>query len=141
MPHLERPNLQTPNIHIPPQFIPHTPAQMRKYQPPFILIGAVIIGLTLVALLWLAVDNFVPGKPISTWLALNGTASGANAAWTPKAPRPDLVAGQNVDNLLRVGDDLARKSQFEPAMAQYQSAAKYAPNNADVYTHWANRWH
>lgn len=137
MPHVQRPNLQAPNLHVPPQFIPHAPAPIRKYQPPFILLGAVIIGLVLVALMWLAVDNFVPGKPISSFF---GRVMGTTAQ-SSKTPLPrqtgTVQGGQNVDNLLRVGDELASKSQFEPALTQYQAAAKQAPNEADVYTHWA----
>lgn len=136
MPQLQRPNIHAPNLHVPPQLIPHTPSQLKKYQPPFILIGAVVIGLALVALLWLAVDNFVPGKPITTFVARSFGGSPAR----PTAVRnttPVVQGGQNVDNLLRVGDELSDKSQFEPAIAQYQAAAKYAPNKADVYTHWA----
>lgn len=128
-------HLHAPDIHIPPQFIPHTPAPIRKYQPPFILIGAVVIGLALVALMWLAVDNFVPGKPIST---LVSRTLGNNPAPPKNATRaPTLVAGQNINKFIQVGDDLTTKSQFEPAIEQYQAAAKYAPNEADVYTHWA----
>lgn len=136
MPHVQRPNIHAPNLHVPPQLIPHTPTPLRKYQPPFILLGAVIIGLALVALMWLAVDNFVPGKPISSFFARFGVT--ASNVKTP-SPRPTALApdGQNVDNLLRVGDELAAKSQFEPALTQYQAAAKQAPNEADVYTHWA----
>jgi tetratricopeptide (TPR) repeat protein len=137
MPNVQRPNAHAPHVHVPPQFIPHAPAPIRKYQPPFILIGAVVVGLALVALMWLAVDNFVPGKPISNFFgrALGGTALQQK---TPSArPSPTIQGGQNVDNLLRVGDELASKSQFEPAIAQYQAAAKQAPNEADVYTHWA----
>ncbi len=136
MPHVQMPHLHAPNLHVPPQLVPHTPAQLKKYQPPFILIGAVLIGLALVALLWLAVDNFIPGKPISNFF---GRALGAQTNARPTAVRqtPVVQGGQNVDNLLRVGDELAAQSQFEPALAQYQAAAKYAPNEADVYTHWA----
>ncbi len=137
LPHVQRPNLHAPNLHVPPQLVPHTPAPLRKYQPPFILLGAVVIGLALVALMWLAVDNFVPGKPIGT---LFGSILG-NPQATPKTASvrqtPTVQGGQNVDNLLRVGDELARQSQFEPAIAQYQAAAKQAPNEANVYTHWA----
>ncbi len=129
MPHIERPNLQAPNIHIPPQFLPHAPGEARKSQPPYILIVAVVVGLALVALLWLAVDNFVPGKPISTFLGFNRNAT----VRTTKTPRPETVAvGQNVDKLLSAGDDLANKSLYEPAIAQYQAAAKQSPNDADV---------
>lgn len=133
MPHLERPNLHAPNLHLPPQFVPHTPAQHGK-QPPYILIGAVAVGLLLVALLLLAVDNLVPGKMVSHFFGLSGQASAR-----PTTPRQTAVpaAAQNVDNFLKVGDELVAKSQFEPAISAYQDAAKFAPNKADVYWHWA----
>jgi TolB protein len=137
MPHVQRPNLHAPNLHVPPQLIPHAPAPIRKYQPPFILLGAVVIGLLLVALMWLAVDNFVPGRPISSFFGrVLGTTALSQKTPSPRQT-PTAQGGQNVDNLLRVGDELAAKSQFEPAIAQYQAAAKQAPNEADVYTHWA----
>lgn len=135
MPHLQRPNIHAPNLQVPPQLIPHAPAQIRKYQPPFILLGAVLIGLALVALLWLAVDNFVPGKPISTLVAR--TLGQTNARPTVAHPTPQIQPGQNVDNVLQVADGLADKSHFEPAITAYQAAAKQSPNDADVYTHWA----
>jgi tetratricopeptide (TPR) repeat protein len=140
MPHVEVPHIQRPNLdlshQLPPQLVTHTPAQLRRYQPPFILIGAIVIGLTLLALLGLAADNFVPGKPISNFFgrALGG---GATAFKTPPTRPPAPALAGNVSSLLQVGDELASKSQFEPALAQYQAAAKYAPNDANVYTHWA----
>lgn len=138
MPHVQmpHPNLHAPNLHIPPQLVPHTPAPLRKYQPPFLLLGAVVIGLALVAILWLAVDNLLPNRPVSSFFAsaFGGQASGRP---TPVRQSPGISGGQNVDSLVRVGDELAAKSQFEPAIAQYQAAARYAPNQADVYWHWA----
>lgn len=123
LPHVSMPHVQAPNLHLPPQFVAHTPAPIRKYQSSVILIGAVVVGLALVAILWLGAGSLF-GKPSTT-----APKTSIRQTGTP--------GGQNVDNLLRVGDDLARKSQFEPALAQYQAAAKYAPNDASVYTRWA----
>lgn len=137
MPQLQRPNLHTPNLHVPPQFMPHAPASIKKYQPPFILIGAVVIGLAMVALLWLAVDNFLPNKPVSTFFA---RALGAQPNVRPTraaAQIPEPNSPQNVDNLVQMGSELSAKSQFEPAIAQYQAAAKESPNDARVYMQWA----
>lgn len=137
MPHIQRPNLNASNLHMPPQLVPHAPASIRKYQPPFILIGAVVIGLALVAVLWLAVDNFVPNRPISSFFARAfGVQANVRPTRTP-AQTPNLSSPQNVDNLLQMGSELSAKSQFEPAIAQYAAAAKQAPNDARVYTHWA----
>lgn len=135
VPHVQRPNLHAPHLHVPPQFVPHAPGAIRKYQPPFILAGAVLIGFALVALLWLAVDNFVPGKPISSIFA-RGLGQ-PNARPSVNRQSPPVAGGQNVENLLRVGDEYATKSQYEIAVTQYQAAAKQSPNKADVYWHWA----
>lgn len=125
LPHVAVPQIQRPNLHVPPQFLPHAQAPDRKAQPPFILVGAALVGLVLVALLLVAATNFIPGF-------LGGPNTARSATRTPV-----VAPGRNVDNLLRVGDELSSKSQFEPAMAQYQAAAQYAPNESDVYTHWA----
>lgn len=132
-PTVHMPDVRVPQMHIPPQVIVHAPKPIRRAPPNLILLGALILGLLLVALLWLAVDNLVPGKPISSFFG------GPNAARTAVArATPSLVLGaNNVDNLLRVGDELTAKSEFEPALEQYAAAAKYSPNDADVYTHWA----
>lgn len=136
MPHVQRPHLHAPNIHVPPQLVAHAPAPLRKYQSPIILLGAIVIGLVLLLFMWFAVDTFVPGKPIGTFFGR--ALGGSTTAQRNPTRQPTVAPGAgNVENLLRVGDELASKSQFEPAIAQYQAAAKYAPNEADVYTHWA----
>ncbi len=129
-------HVHLPAVHVPPLQLPHTPAPIRRYPPNAILIGAVLIGLVLVAVMWLAVDNVVPGKPISSFLAK--TFGGASAVTSPAARPTALPAGaNNLANLLRVGDELVSKSQFEPGIAQYQTASKVAPSEANVYAHWA----
>lgn len=132
MPHVQRPTLNTSNIPVPPQLVPHAPVPLRKYQSPLILMGTVLVGLTLVALLLIGAYSFVTGKSLNSLLGSSTTAQ------RNPTRQPTVSAGAgNVENLLRVGDELASKSQFEPAIAQYQAAAKFAPNEADVYTHWA----
>lgn len=134
LPRVQMPQIQRP--HIPPQFLPHAPTPVRKYQPPFILIGAVVVGLVLVALLWLFVDNLVPNRPISTFFAR--TFVGQSPARPTTTRQTAAVApNQNVENLLSKGDEYTSQSKFETAMEQYQAAAKQSPNKADVYWHWA----
>jgi tetratricopeptide (TPR) repeat protein len=142
MTHAHRPDVHLPPMHVPPVHVPdvhvpdvHAPAPIRRYPPNIILFGAIAVGLLLVAVMWLAVDNFVPGKPISSFL---GKTFGAAASATPAARETPLIgASGNVDNFLRVGDEFVAQSQFAPALTQYQTAARSAPNDAAVYVHWA----
>jgi tetratricopeptide (TPR) repeat protein len=132
-------HVHMPPVHVPPMHVPqvHTPAQIRRYSPNTILIGAVAGGLLLVALMWLAVDFFVPGKPISSFFGKTFGIGAASVVNTPTARTTPLVAGANVDDLLSVADELISKSQFDSGLTQYQAASKLAPNNADVYTRWS----
>lgn len=136
LPHVQAPHVRAPNLHLPPQVISHGTGGARGVQPGVLLIGAVAIGLVLVALVFMAADNLLPSKPISTFFrtTFGGATANRPAARATAVPAP---VGQNVDNLLRVGDELVARSQFDPAIAQFQAAAKYDPSEADVYTHWA----
>ncbi len=135
MPHVQRPNLHAPNIQVPPQIVAHTPAPLKKYQPPFVLLGAAVVGIVLCALVFFVADNIIPNKPVSAFLAT--TLGQNNVRSTPIRSAPQIVPGQNVDSVLQVADDLATKSQYEPALKAYQDAAKLAPNKSEVYWHWA----
>lgn len=131
MPHVQMPHIQRPNLHVPPQLMPHAPGALRKNQSPIILIGAVVVGLALVGLLVIAGYNFVTGRPITT--VFGNSVSPRPTARATGGP----ATGANVDEQLRVGDELASRSQYEPALSAYQAAAKLAPNKAEVYWHWA----
>ena len=138
MTHVHVPSVHVPAMHVPPMHMQvHTPAQIRRYSPNTILIGAVVGGLLLVALMWLAVDNFVPGKPITSFFGSTLGIRGATIVTSPNARATPLTAGANVDELLNLADDLISKSQFDTALTQYQSASKLAPSNPDVYTRWS----
>lgn len=126
VPHVERPNLHAPAIHLPPQVVSHTPAPIRRMHPLLLILGAIVIGLVLVGVMWLG------GNLLTQSL---GGASPTRPVARSTAVQP--AGAQNVDNLLRVGDELVAKSQFDPALQQFQAAARYDPNEADVYTHWA----
>ncbi|MGB8648850.1 MAG: tetratricopeptide repeat protein, partial [Anaerolineae bacterium] len=137
MPEVHAPHVHIPEVHVPEVHVPevHAPAPIRRFSPYFILLGAVVVGLVIVALMWLAIDNFVPGKPISSFL---GKTLNSSAVSTPTAKATGTpLAGANVDTILKVSDDLVSKSQFASALSAYQDAARQAPNNADVYVHWA----
>jgi tetratricopeptide (TPR) repeat protein len=137
MPSVHVPPMHVPSVHAPPVHVQvHTPAPIRRYSPYAILFGAIAGGLVLVALMWLAVDNLVPGKPISSFFG-SSLGIGPSAAATNLSGRSTPIAGANVDDLLSVADDLISKSQVDSALAQYQTASKLAPNNADVYVRWA----
>ncbi len=134
MSHVHMPDVHMPDVH--EVHVPevHAPTPLRRFPPMVILFGAIAVGLVLVALMWVAVDNLVPGKPISSFLGRNF----ASATATPAVHATALPPGaNNVDNLIRIGDELTSKSQFAPALTQYQNASKLAPNNVDIYTHWA----
>ncbi len=131
---------ELPHVHMsgakaPAVPLPHVraPAPLRRYPPALILAGTVLVGVLLVALLALAVDNLAPGSPISSFLGrsvISGTP-------TPLARDTMTADAVNVDNLVRVGDELVAKSQFSQAFAQFQNAARSAPNSADVQAHYA----
>ncbi|MGE5139883.1 MAG: tetratricopeptide repeat protein [Rudaea sp.] len=137
----EMARVHTPQVHVPDVHVPvhvptvHAPAPIRRFSPNLILLGAALIGLVLVAVMWLAVDNLVPGKPISSFL---GRGFANPSAGTPTA-RPTGTAqnAANVETMLHVADELTAKSQLGPALAGYQDVARLSPNNADIYTHWA----
>jgi hypothetical protein len=134
VPHVHVPSVQIPPMHVRPV---HAPMSIRRYSPNTILFGAAVIGLLLVALLWLAVDNLVPGKPISTFFGKSLGIGAASVVTTPTARATSLIANANVDNLLRVGDELVAKNQFDAGMTQYQSASKLEPTDADIYIRWS----
>lgn len=132
-------HVHVPAVHVPPVHMPqvHTPAPIRRYSPYTILAGAIVGGLLLVAVMWLAVDNFVPGKPITSFFGKTLGIGAASVVATPTGRGSPLTSNANVDDLLNVADDLVSKSQFDPALTQFQGASKLAPNNADVYTRWS----
>lgn len=132
-------HVHVPSVHVPPVHMPqvHTPSPIRRYSPYTILAGAIVGGLLIVAVMWLAVDNLVPGKPITSFFGKSLGIGAASISSTPSSRGTPLAAGANVDDLLSVADDLVSKSQFDPGLNQYQTASKLAPNDADVYVRWS----
>lgn len=137
VPSVHMPPVHAPTVHVPPMQV-HAPAPFKRYSPNVILVGAVAGGLLLVALMWLTVDNIVPGKPISSFFGNTFGIGAASLSRTPSSHATPLAAGANVDELLNVADDLVSKSQFDSGLTQFQAASRLAPNNAEVYVRWAH---
>jgi superkiller protein 3 len=102
-----------------------------------LIVGAGLVALIAVFLLWFAVDNFVPGKPISSFL---GGLVGGGKPRTTLTPTP--VAGQNnasrdVSALIAMGDQLLVSSRVDAAIMQYQNAAQLAPTDPLPLTRWS----
>jgi len=112
--------------------LPPPPTPHPHISGPILIAGAAFLALTGVLLLWLLLDNFVPGKPISSFfnrLAGNGAAA---------ARTPTLAAGSpNVASLLAQGDQFLAQSQIDVAIMQYQNAAQLAPTNVMPLVRWS----
>ncbi|MGE5139449.1 MAG: tetratricopeptide repeat protein, partial [Rudaea sp.] len=130
-----------PDVHMPGQasqvHLPalRAPGGVRRYPPAIILAGGAFVGLVLVFLFWFAVDNVLPGKPISSFLGRSSVGSEV----TPPALRvtPTIVANANIADAQAAADDLAAKSQLGAALGIYQNAARLAPGNTDILVHYA----
>ncbi len=110
---------------------PRAPA--RVLAPPklpvsgiLLVIGAAVLALIGVLVFWILVENFVPGKPISTFLG-NLTGSKPIVA-TPTSPAS--LVPKELPALVNMGDQLLLQSHIDAAITQYQSAAQLAPNHA-----------
>lgn len=100
---------------------------------PFLIGCAALVALAVLVLFWVAVDNLVPGRPISNlW---SGRRSGA-ATPTRPAGQPVAASG-NFVQLMAAGDQFTAKSLFDPAIAQYQSASQLAPANSLPLVRWS----
>ncbi len=105
-----------------------------------ILIGcAGVVLLVIVAVFWVAVDNLIPGRPItSTWASLTGgKPSQTVVPGRPTGPTSSSIANANITPLITAGDNFVLQSQFDPAIAQYQAASQMAQSNPIPLTHWS----
>jgi tetratricopeptide (TPR) repeat protein len=133
------PSTATPSL---PEYLPIAPRPRPVLPPPstprlhisgpIVIAGAAFLALIGVLVLWLLLDNFVPGKPISSFFGgLMG--NGAVAARTPTA-----VAGTpNLAALLAQGDQLLAQSQIDVAITQYQNAAQLTPTSVAPLVRWS----
>lgn len=115
------------------------PRVRRAPIPVFAIIGcATIAVMILVLAVWIAVDNLVPGKPISS--LISGSTRGGTPTVAPRGTPPTaskVAPDGNVVALLAAGDQLVLQSQMEAALAQYQSAASIAPTSPAPLTRWS----
>ncbi|MBI4785589.1 MAG: tetratricopeptide repeat protein [Chloroflexi bacterium] len=113
----------------------------RSFQLPVrgpILIGcAALLAIFLVLVFWVAVENLVPGKPISTAFGtLTGGKSTATATPTRAVGQP-VAATSGASPLIAEGDRFVLESQFDTAIAQYQAAAQMSSSSAVPLTRWS----
>jgi len=95
-----------------------------------------VFALVAVLCMWLAIDNFVPGKPISSFFA-GLTGSKSTASLTPTPVGGSAAASKDPSALIAMGDQLLLQSNIDSAITQYQSAAQLAPSNPIPLTHWS----
>ena len=126
---------------------PTSPPHLRRASPipalpklsvsgPTIIIAAVVFAIIAVLGMWLVIDNFVPGKPISSFFAgLTGNKS--TAGLTPTPAGGSSTATKDITALIAMGDQLLLQSNTDSAITQYQSAAQAAPSSPIPLTHWS----
>ena len=119
-----------------PRFVPPlAPAPRSPVSGPLLIAGAAFLALIGVLILWVLLDNFVPGKPISSFfggLIGNTPATAKTPAIVTSATSP-----KELPALLAQGDQLLAQSQIDVAITQYQSAAQLAPTNATPLIRWS----
>jgi tetratricopeptide (TPR) repeat protein len=94
--------------------------------------GAALAALLAVIVLWIVVENVVPGKPISTFFA----------GMTGKSPAVSIVslqtaAPKEVSAFLAQGDLFLSQSQIDVAVTQYQNAAQLVPTAPAPLVRWS----
>lgn len=120
-----------------PQDLPSRRRRTRRQSTgrPFFVGFGVIAVLVLLLVLWLGIDNLVPGKPISAFL---GRALGSRPP-TPQAS--PAAASANIPSaiapMIALGDQLVLQSQLDNAIKQYQSASKTDSTSAVPLTRWS----
>ena len=99
-----------------------------------IIVSAAMLAILAVICMWVAIDNFVPGKPISSFFA--GVTGGKSTAETTPVGG-QAVASKDVAPLITMGDRLLVQSNVDSAITQYKSAAQLAPSSPIPLTHWS----
>ncbi len=103
---------------------------------PAIVLGAAVVAILAVVVMWLAADTFLPGKPISSFFA--GLGAKPKATVTPTAVSAEAGLPPEVNALVAMGDKLMVQSNVDSAMTQYQSAAELAPSSTVPLVHWSH---
>lgn len=117
--------------------VPSIRRDTRRQSPrtSFLVGFGVITAIILLIVLWLGIDNFVPGKPISAFL---GRTLGSRPP-TPAASQ--AVAPANIPSaiapMIAQGDQLVLHSQLDNAIKQYQSASRTDASSAVPLTRWS----
>lgn len=101
------------------------------------VVAAASVALIAVVVFWILIDNFVPGKPITSFV---NNVTGTKPVVPPGSPTlvsQSSGAAKDVPTLIALGDQLVLQSQMEAAITQYQTAAQLAPSSATPLTRWA----
>ncbi len=109
------------------------PAFQLPARVPLLIGCAAFLALMSVVAFSIAVDNFVPGRPVSS---LIGNKPAPSATVTRTAG-PVSVPGDEVTMLVNGGDEFLLKSLFDAAIKEYQTAAQMAPSNPTPLTRWS----
>lgn len=103
-----------------------------------VLIGcAALLAIFLVILFWAAIENLIPGHPISSGLAALSGAGKPSANVTPTRSSAPTAVGDAITQYIMAGDQFVLQSQFDPAIAQYQAAAQVSQTSPVPLTHWS----
>ncbi|HEX7594364.1 MAG TPA: tetratricopeptide repeat protein [Anaerolineae bacterium] len=130
---------RAPAMAPPPQHLRRTSPDSAFKLPvsgPVIIVAAAVFALVAVLCMWLAVDNFVPGKPISSFFA-GLTGSKSTAALTPTPAAGQSAAPREMNALVAMGDQLLLQSNIDSAITQYQNAAQNTPASPIPFTRWS----
>ncbi|MBI5032085.1 MAG: tetratricopeptide repeat protein [Chloroflexi bacterium] len=115
-------------------------AQLRRFPIPgwMLVLGAAAVAMVGVVIFWIIVENFVPGKPISSFLN-NVTGVKPVATVIPGSVTISSAGSvsKDVSTILAMGDQLVTQSQIDGAITQYQNAATLAPTSALPLTRWS----
>jgi tetratricopeptide (TPR) repeat protein len=103
-----------------------------------LVVAAASVALVAVVIFWILIENFVPGKPISSFINnLTGTKPVAPLGSPTVISSPSSGTSKDVPTLIALGDQLVLQSQMDAAITQYQTAVQLAPASAVPLTRWA----